>query len=76
MSKSAQGMKGNPDKGPQMHEGAHHFDKGYVSDNETLVPGGQYPGDGYRGNAYSHLQNEIIHRDSKKLKREKFTKIA
>jgi len=66
-------MHGNPDKGPPMHEGAHHFDKGYVSDNEKFDP---YHGDHERGNAYFKHQNEIVHRDSKKLARSKFSKIA
>lgn len=70
------GIHGNPDKGPQMHEGAHHFDKGYVSDNDHFSPRGVYPGDHQRGNAYMAHQNEIANKDSKKLKREHFTKIA
>ena len=68
------GMKGNPDKGPQMHEGAHHFDKGYTSDHE--MSHGGYPEDHYRGNSYLHLQNEILAKDSKKLRSDKFSKIA
>lgn len=66
---------GDPDKGPKMIEGAHHFDKGYESDDEYVHPKG-YPGDKYRGNRYMEHQNEIVHADSKKLNREKFTKIA
>lgn len=68
--------KGNPDKGPQMQEGAHHFDKGYTSDDEHFNPKGVYPDDHQRGNDYMKTQNEIAHRDSKKLNRGKFTKIA
>lgn len=68
------GHKGDPDKGPPMHEGAHHFDKGYASDNEHFDPYHhvEHP---YRGNNYMSLQNEVVHRDSKKLSREKFSKI-
>ena len=74
MAKNSQGMRGNPDKGPAMHEGAHKWDKGYVSDNEHFDP---YPAnDNQRGNPYMRLQNEIVGRDSKKLSREKFSKIA
>jgi hypothetical protein len=71
------GMRhGDPDRGPPMLEGAHHWDKGYTSDNEYFAPQGVYPDDHQRGNAYMEHQNEICHRDSKKLNREKFTKIA
>lgn len=71
----AKGPKGtNPDKGPQMHEGAHHFDKGYMSDDEMSKGG--YPSDSYRGNAYLSMQNEILSKDSKKLRSDKFSKIA
>lgn len=66
----------DPDRGPPMHEGAHHWDKGYESDEEVFSPRGVYPGDRQRGNAYMKHQNEIAHRDSKKLNREKFSKIA
>lgn len=66
----------DPDRGPPMKEGAHHFDKGYVSDEDHFSPRGAYPQDHERGNDYMKLQNEIVHRDSKKLSREKFTKIA
>lgn len=68
--------KKDPDRGPPMHEGAHQFDKGYVSDEEYFSPRDAYPGDHERGNQYMKHQNEIVHRDSKKLKREKFSKIA
>ncbi len=66
----------NPDRGPPMLEGAHHWDKGYSSDDEMLSPRGDYPDNHMRGNAYNKLQNEIDNRDSKKLKRAHFTKIA
>lgn len=66
----------NPDRGPAMHEGAHHFDKGYESDEAHFSPRGVYPGSHQRGNEYMKHQNEIVHRDSKKLNREKFSKIA
>ena len=69
------GMHGNPDKGPQMHEGAHHFDKGYTSDEKHFNPYTESD-DNYRGNPYMKLQNEIVHRDTKKLKANKFSKIA
>jgi hypothetical protein len=66
----------NPDRGPKMMEGEHHFDKGYESDNETFAPQNVYPGDMQRGNAYFELQNKIVHKDSKKLNSNKFSKIA
>ncbi len=66
----------NPDRGPPMLEGAHHFDKGYESDEETFSPRNAYPDNHMRGNPYMKLQNEIVGRDSKKLKRGHFTKIA
>ncbi len=66
----------NPDRGPPMLEGAHHWDKGYTSDEEYFSPRGVYPDDHMRGNSYMKMQNEIAHRDSKKLNREKFSKIA
>ncbi len=65
----------NPDRGPPMIEGAHHFDKGYESDEEYFSPRNVYPDDHQRGNEYMQHQNEIAHRDSKKLNREKFSKI-
>jgi SLT domain-containing protein len=67
---------GDPDRGPPMHEGAHHFDKGYVSDEEHFAPRGMYPGSKERGNRYMDLQNEAVRRDSKKLSRSEFSKIA
>jgi len=66
--------KGNPDKGPQAHWGAHKFDKGYMSDMELSK--GAYPKAMERGNDYSRLQDEIAARDAKKLKRNEFSKIA
>jgi hypothetical protein len=70
-------LKGSdPDKGPQMIEGAHKFDRGYESDEDHFSPRGAYPDDHERGNRYMDLQNEIVHRDSKKLNSGKFTKIA
>jgi len=67
---------GDPDRGPPMHEGAHHFDKGYVSDEEHFSPKGVYPGSKERGNRYMEHQNEIVKRDSKKLNSDRFSKIA
>lgn len=66
----------NPDKGPRMIEGEHSWNKGYESDNETFAPQNVYPGDMQRGNQYFDLQNKIVHRDSKKLNSNKFSKIA
>lgn len=73
---SSHSPHGDPDKGPPMHEGAHHWDMGYKSDNDHFSPRGEYPGDHERGNHYMNLQNEIVKRDSAKLRREKFSKIA
>lgn len=64
----------NPDRGPEMKEGAHSFDKGYESDHEVISKG-SYPGENMRGNAYPKLQNEIRSKDEAKLKRSKFSKI-
>lgn len=66
----------NPDRGPEMKEGAHSFDKGYVSDSEHFSPLAGSSDNHYRGNEYMKLQNEVVHRDEKKMKREKFSKIA
>ena len=66
----------DPDKGPPMLEGTHHWDKGYDSDEEHFSPRGEFPDDHERGNRYMSMQNEIVSRDSKKLTRGKFTKIA
>lgn len=70
-------MKGkNPDVGPKMMEGAHHFDKGYVSDSEHFSPDAGKSEHDYRGNEYMKMANEIVHRDDKKMKSDKFSKIA
>jgi hypothetical protein len=66
----------NPDKGPAMITGQHHFDKGYESDSDVFERNEAYPGDMQRGNEYVKHNREIISRDSKKLKRSEFTKIA
>jgi len=66
----------NPDRGPAMKEGPHHYNKGYVSDSEHFSPDAGKSDDHYRGNQYMKLQNEIVHRDDKKVTRGKFTKIA
>jgi hypothetical protein len=68
-------MKKDPDKGPPMLEGAHHYDKGYESDHSYAQPEGAYPGSSERGNRYMMHQNEIVSRDGKKLERSKFSKI-
>lgn len=65
--------KANPDKGPPMREGENKFDKGYQSDDELFDP---YSECQERGNEYFKLQNEIVHKDTKKMRRDKFTKIA
>jgi|GEM_PF-2610240 hypothetical protein len=69
-------MKSNPDKGPPMLMGEHHFDKGYESDSEVFDRSKSYPGDEQRGNEYVKANKEMISRDSTKLKRSKFSKIA
>ena len=74
--KSQSMRQGDPDRGPPMMEGAHHFDKGYVSDEEHFSPRGVYPDDHHKSNRYMQMQNEIAHRDSKKLNGDKFSKIA
>jgi hypothetical protein len=67
----------DPDRGPPMQEGAHHFDKGYHSDEETFQPASYPPGDDhYRGNDYFKMRNDVIKKDSKCLERNKFTKHA
>lgn len=66
--------KSNPDKGPQMHEGAHHWDKGYMSDKE--MSHGGFPEHHMRGNNYLHLQDEILSRDGKKIAHSKRHKIS
>jgi len=75
MKNSGEHYKGsNPDKGPPMKEGEHHFDKGYSSDNSHFDP--YMESERERGNRYMQMQNEIVHRDTKKLNRSKFSKIA
>lgn len=80
MSHSREGAarlkKSNPDHGPKMIEGAHHFDKGYDSDSEVFDRSKSYPGNHQRGNEYVDLNKEIISKDSAKLRRGHFTKIA
>ena len=69
------GIKGaNPDTGPKMVEGEHHYDKGYASDN-SLTDAGDFPDNDHRGNAYMKMREQINSRDSAKLKRSKFSKI-
>ena len=68
-------LKGsNPDRGPKIVEGAHHFDKGYESDQE-VISAGEFPDGDYRGNKYPQLQKEIRSKDEAKLKRSKFSKV-
>ncbi len=74
MSHKSHGMHGNPDKGPQMHEGEHHYDKGYTSNAEAMS-GGSY-GDHERGNDYMRNSDKYRHSDLQKLHRNKFTKVA
>lgn len=61
---------GNPDRGPTS---PHDYDLGYKNDlrNESA-----YSPFGERGNEYVANQNEIKDRDHKKLKADKFSKIA
>jgi hypothetical protein len=66
----------DPDRGPPMMEGAHHWDKGYDSDSDVFDRNESYPADHERGNSYVKLNKEMVSRDSKKLNRSKFTKIA
>ena len=73
------GLHGDPDKGPAMIEGAHHFDKGYSSDEKYFSPestGNHGSNDHQRGNHYMEMQNDAVRRDTKKLKANKFSKIA
>jgi len=65
----------NPDRGPPMMFGEHKFDKGYESDADVFARGSSYPDDEQRGNEYVSMNREIIHRDSKALERDKFSKI-
>lgn len=71
-------MERDPDKGPRMIEGAHHFDKGYTSDNEHFAPTqNMWPyDDEYRGNRYMDLNNGWQKKDAGKLSRSKFSKVA
>jgi hypothetical protein len=70
-------MKGvNPDRGPPMMFGEHKFDKGYESDADVFARSSSFPDDEQRGNEYVKMNREIIHRDTKALKRDKFSKIA
>lgn len=67
----------NPDKGPPMREGAHSFDKGYMSDDELFQPTkNMFPDNNERGNEYMKLNNEWQKKDAGKLARSKFSKIA
>lgn len=68
-------MKTNPDKGPPMLSGQHHFDKGYESDSEVFDRSKSYPGDMQRGNEYVKMAKEMISKDSAKIKRSKFSKV-
>jgi hypothetical protein len=71
-----EGMKGkDPDKGPPVVEGAYMFDKGYKSDNDHFAPPGAFPQDEERGNRYMKNQNDIVARDSSKMRKQKFSKI-
>lgn len=81
MPKSREGakhLKGtNPDRGPPMMEGAHHFDKGYDSDDEQFSPTrNMFPDNDMRGNSYMQMNNEWQKKDAGKLGRSKFSKIA
>jgi hypothetical protein len=67
--------KKDPDRGPPMMEGAHHFDKGYDSDEETFSPSEKFPDNDMRGNAYFAMRNKAHRLDSEKLGRSKFSKI-
>lgn len=66
----------DPDRGNPIVEGMHHFDKGYESDEEVFDRSKTYPNGAERGNRYVKLAKEMISKDSKKLERSKFTKIA
>jgi hypothetical protein len=61
---------GNPDHGPTAHS---DYDLGYKTD--TSNESEYYPG-GMRGNDYMKHQNEAKNRDAKKLRSDKFSKIA
>jgi len=66
---------GDPDRGPPMHEGAHHWDKGYQSDEKEFSPE-THAYAHQRGNQYFKMQNEAVKKDSAKISRSKFSKIA
>lgn len=66
----------NPDVGPKMMEGKHQFNKGYESDSSYFSPQAGSSEHAYRGNEYMKLQNEITSRDTKKMSKDKFSKIA
>lgn len=68
-------MHSNPDRGPAMEFGQHHFDKGYESDADVWKRKESYPGDEQRGNDYRDANREIITRDSTKMRRQEFSKI-
>ncbi len=68
--------KGDPDRGPQMREGEQKFDKGYMSDDEYALGGEKFPSKKERGNNYMPMRHEIDRKDSAKLARSKFSKIA
>ncbi|MDP4164528.1 MAG: hypothetical protein Q8898_15640 [Bacillota bacterium] len=73
------GPHGDPDKGPPMLEGAHHFDKGYSADEKHFSPESGKNHDTHdhqRGNHYMELQNKAVVSDTKKMSRQKFNKIA
>lgn len=73
---AAKEKRSNPDRGPAMMTGEHHFDKGYESDSDVFLRNSSYPGDVQRGNEYVKHNREIISRDSKKMRNQQFSKIA
>jgi hypothetical protein len=72
---SARRMRSNPDIGPEVKMGAHHWDKGYMADEDVFDRDESYPDDMQRGNEYVKMNKEIVKRDSTKLKRSPFSKI-
>ena len=52
--------KSDPDVGPEMKEGMHSFNKGYVSDHDHFSPPQEFPDNDMRGNRYMQNQNDII----------------
>lgn len=69
------GSKNNdPDKGNPMNEGEMRFNKGYEEQHGNESP--YFPKRGQRGNDYTALQNKIKSRDTSKISRGMFTKIA